>query len=428
MPVAIRAEGLGKRYRLGERQPYGSLRDSMMRALRAPVRFGRRARSGRGGDAARDSVWALDDVSFEIEEGEVVGIIGKNGSGKSTLLKILSRITEPTRGWAEVRGRVGSLLEVGTGFHPELTGRENVYVNGAILGMKRREIAQQFDEIVAFADVERFIDTPVKFYSSGMQMRLAFAVAAHLETELLLIDEVLAVGDAQFQRKCLDAMKTVSREGRTVLFVSHNMAAVQSLCSRALWVNQGALLQDGGTRAVVLRYLHESCDTRFEVMWSDRSTAPGNEAVRLHAIRVVRDNASADKPLRITDTFGLEFLYWNERPDVRLNLSINIFNQEGVCVFGTTTEHEPAWHGRSFPRGLFRSVCHVPGDVLNEGTYRVTLYVVQDSAIAVYTHEDVFAFDVHDAPERRKDWYGKWPGTVRLNLRWTTEMVAGREG
>jgi ABC-type polysaccharide/polyol phosphate transport system ATPase subunit len=252
MTAAIRADHLSKRYRLGERETYGALRDSIARALAAPLRSLRT-----NGGPPRELEWiaALDDVSFEVAEGEIVGVIGRNGSGKSTLLKILSRITEPTSGRAEIRGRVGSLLEVGTGFHPELTGRENVFVNGAILGMSRREIARNFDEIVAFADLDRFIDTPVKFYSSGMQMRLAFAVAAHLEPDILLVDEVLAVGDQAFQKKCLGKMNAVAREGRTVLFVSHDLTAVQVLCGRALRLALGRVQGFGAVATEIAAYL-----------------------------------------------------------------------------------------------------------------------------------------------------------------------------
>ncbi|NWG00637.1 MAG: ABC transporter ATP-binding protein [Thermoanaerobaculaceae bacterium] len=249
----IRAAGLGKQYRIGERQPYKSLRDSIMRALSRGVRH--RSRS------SQELIWALRDVSFAIHEGEVVGIIGRNGAGKSTLLKILSRITEPTEGRAELCGRVGSLLDVGTGFHPELTGRENIYLNGAILGMKRAEIERRFDEIVAFAEVERFLDTPLKHYSSGMYLRLAFAVAAHLDPEILLVDEVLAVGDVEFQKKCLGKMGEVARGGRTVLFVSHNLAAIRSLCSRGIVLAQGRLVFDGPAGDAVEAYLSRLAET-----------------------------------------------------------------------------------------------------------------------------------------------------------------------
>ena len=253
--IAIRADRLTKRYQLGQREAYGALRDSIAQAVKAPVRAVRRlAGQALGRPARRKWISALDHVSFEIGEGEIVGIVGRNGSGKSTLLKVLSRITDPTSGQAVVRGRVGSLLEVGTGFHPELTGRENVYLNGAILGMRRAEIRRKFDEIVAFAEVESFVDTVVKHYSSGMQMRLAFAVAAHLEPEILFIDEVLAVGDAAFQQKCLGKMQEVNRGGRTVLLVSHQMNQLRRLCTRCLWLQSGRLAGSGPAAQVLGAY------------------------------------------------------------------------------------------------------------------------------------------------------------------------------
>ena len=244
--TVIRADELGKRYRVGERERYLALRDLVTRRLAAPFRHGQKRQA--------DFLWALRNVSFDVKQGEVVGLIGRNGAGKSTLLKILSRITKPTSGWAEVSGRVGSLLEVGTGFHPELTGRENVFLSGAILGMKKAEIVKKFDEIVAFAEVERFLDAPLKHYSSGMQMRLAFAVAAHLEPEILLVDEVLAVGDLEFQKKCLGKMNEVARAGRTILFVSHNLAAVNALCSRSVLLEKGEVAMDGPTHEITTAY------------------------------------------------------------------------------------------------------------------------------------------------------------------------------
>jgi len=256
--VAIRCEGLAKQYRIGERESYKALRDVITDAFASPFRRLRSALRHSSNDSAwseKPNIWALKDVSFQIKRGEVIGIIGRNGAGKSTLLKILSRITEPTHGHADIWGRVGSLLEVGTGFHPELTGRDNIFLNGAILGMRRAEIIRKFDEIVAFAEVEKFIDTPVKRYSSGMYVRLAFAVAAYMETETLLVDEVLAVGDAQFQKKCLGKMGTVAKQGRTVLLVSHNMASIQSLCSRSILLEQGHSVRDGATADIVRDYL-----------------------------------------------------------------------------------------------------------------------------------------------------------------------------
>ncbi len=250
--LAIHAEGIGKKYIIGTRQEgYKTIRESVTQLAMSPFRIARGAFRGEG---RKNSFWALKDVTFDVAPGEVIGVIGRNGAGKSTLLKILSRITDPTEGFADIRGRVGSLLEVGTGFHPELTGRENIFLNGAILGMKRKEILRKFDEIVAFAEVENFIDTPVKRYSSGMYLRLAFAVAAHLEPEILLVDEVLAVGDAAFQKKCLRRMENVAEEGRTVLFVSHNMGAIRSLCNKGIFLDEGRIVEAGDLGSCITRY------------------------------------------------------------------------------------------------------------------------------------------------------------------------------
>jgi lipopolysaccharide transport system ATP-binding protein len=324
----------------------------------------------------------LDSLSFEVNRGEVVGIIGRNGAGKSTLLKVLSRITEPTKGRVELHGRVGSLLEVGTGFNPELTGRENVYLNGAILGMKKAEIDRRFDEIVAFAEVEKFIDSPVKRYSSGMYVRLAFAVAAHLEPEIMMVDEVLAVGDVQFQKKCLGRMSDVGKEGRTVLFVSHNMSALQNLCHRALWLSSGRIVGDGESSLIVSNYLKSGQQGISERTWSDPGSAPGCESVRLRAARVrslSHDNDSAF--ITVETTFALEFEYWNLEPDNYLNLSVIVYDEQGVVVFNTVPSEEPVWHGRPFPAGLFRTACVVPGGLMNDGIHTVELLVVKNQAL-----------------------------------------------
>src|SRR5919201_992278 len=294
--VAIRVEGLGKKYRLGANaQPYKTLRESLADVAAAPLRAASRLtrcpRAAREG-SHRPEFWALKDVSFDVRQGEVLGIIGRNGAGKSTLLKLLSQITAPTKGCIKMKGRVASLLEVGTGFHPDLTGRENVFLNGAVLGMARADITRTFDEIVAFAEVEKFIDTPVKHYSSGMYLRLAFAVAAHLEPDILLVDEVLAVGDAAFQKKCLGKMGSVAHAGRTVLFVSHNMPAIRSLCHRAILLQAGRQVMSGPASSVVASYLASGAEAPSERVWPDVPTAPGNVKARVHAVRV-RD-ASGD--------------------------------------------------------------------------------------------------------------------------------------
>jgi lipopolysaccharide transport system ATP-binding protein len=421
MKPIIKVEGLSKQYRLGAARPhtYDTLRDRLAGAALSPLKTLRR-RAARG---AGETLWALRGVSFDVEQGEVVGVIGRNGAGKSTLLKVLSRVTEPTAGRVDLYGRVGSLLEVGTGFHPELTGRENIFLNGAILGMKRAEITRQFDEIVAFAEVEKFIDTPVKRYSSGMYMRLAFAVAAHLEPEILIVDEVLAVGDAAFQRKCLGKMGTVAREGRTVLFVSHNMTAMQGLCGRVVWLEGGRVAEEGRADRVISDYLKTSFSAMSEQVWDDPAGAPGNEVVRLRGVRVRPLGGAPSDPITVRTPFVFEFEYWNLRPEAVLNLSIHLVNEENVVVFATAPVNEPVWDGRPFPAGLFRSSCEVPGDLLNNGAHRLNLLVVKDRSNVIYNHAEVLSFDVRENMEARKDWYGRWPGAVRPDLRWRTELV-----
>ncbi|MGB8644435.1 MAG: ABC transporter ATP-binding protein [Anaerolineae bacterium] len=422
--MAIQVEHLSKRYRIGLAQErHDTLRDALVAGVKAPFR--RLRRNGGAGEEA-GVFWALRDVSFGVENGEVIGIIGRNGAGKSTLLKILSRITDPTEGRAVIEGRVGSLLEVGTGFHPELTGRENIYLNGAILGMHKAEIEKKFDEIVAFAEIDRFLDTPVKRYSSGMYVRLAFAVAAHLETEILLVDEVLAVGDAAFQKKCLGKMGNVAREGRTVLFVSHNMAAVESMCHRVVWLDHGKVAMQDETGTVIGKYLEQVSSAYEEQTWPDPATAPGNDDVRLHAVRLRPADGARPDQLTVATPFDIEFEYWNRRPDVRLNLSLTLYNQEGVIVFVTTTATD-AWYGREFPVGLYKSVCRVPSGLLNDGMYRAVLRVVRDLGVVLYQRDDVIAFQVHDTPEGRGGYYGKWPGVTRPSLPWATELLESEQ-
>jgi lipopolysaccharide transport system ATP-binding protein len=417
----IRIEGLGKMYRIGGRQErYKTLRDSIVRSVTVPIR---RLCGIKFSPRNAESIWALKDVSFEVKVGEIVGIIGRNGAGKTTLLKILSRITEPTEGYAVIRGRVGSLLEVGTGFHPELTGRENIYLNGAILGMKRAEINRKFEEIVSFAEIEKHLDTPVKHYSSGMYVRLAFAVAAHLETEILLVDEVLAVGDAAFQKKCLGKIGDVVKEGLAVLFVSHNMAAVQRLCSRTIWLNGGKIMGDGDTCGIVATYMNTSLSPLTERIWADMPTAPGNDKVRLSRASVHPEGGSPSVPATIRTPLVMEFEYWNLIPNTYLSLSIRVYNEQGIMVFNTAPIHEPVWHGRPFPAGLFCSKCFVPGDLLNDGIHTVELLMVKDQGVVLFRQENLLTFEVRDEVERRGDWYGRWAGTVRPDLRWMTEFL-----
>src|SRR5688572_29746287 len=422
MTPIIRIQKVSKFYRLGsaQRPMYGTLRDALYDVARLRLRMPRRDEVANG----EKSIWALKDVSFEVPPGEVLGIIGSNGAGKSTLLKIVSRITEPTSGRAELYGRVGSLLEVGTGFHPELSGRENIFLNGALLGMRRAEILRNFDEIVAFSEIERFIDTPVKFYSSGMYMRLAFSVAAHLDPEILVVDEVLAVGDMAFQKKCLAKIGKAAEGGRTVLFVSHNMVAVQKLCSRVVWLKGGAVEEYGDSAEVIGNYLKTSYSAVAEQTWDNPETAPGNDQVRLKRARVQPAKGSNSEVIEVHTPLELEFEYWNLVPDAYLNLSVVVCDSKGSPIFNTGSGKEPVWHGRPFPKGLFGSVCTIPGDLLNDGTHRVHLYIVKNQTEVVYQLEDVLVFDVEDSARDRGAWFGKWQGAVRPNLPWRTELLS----
>jgi lipopolysaccharide transport system ATP-binding protein len=403
---AIRCESLSKRYRIGDAVRYRTLRESLMNAMTFPGRRSPRI------------IWALDDVTFDVKQGEVLGIIGRNGAGKSTLLKILSRITRPTRGRAVIRGRIGSLLEVGTGFHSELTGRENIFLSGAVMGMKRRDITARFDEIVGFAEVGAFLDTPVKRYSTGMYMRLAFAVAAHLEPDILLIDEVLAVGDAAFQKKCLGRVSDVAKSGRTALFVSHNMVAVQGLCASALRLERGRIVQRGDSHAVIHDYLRSASTELSSRVWSDEGTAPGNDLVRIHRAAVHSARGGDGHSITVRTPIQLEFDFWSLQPGRRLSISIHVFNESGTMVFDSGSAGDAP-----LTPGLYRATCHIPGDFFNDGTHSVKLNVIEDESRLVYSCEDILAFNVLDSSELRGPWFGQWGGAVRPNLRWTTERV-----
>jgi lipopolysaccharide transport system ATP-binding protein len=435
--IAIRVQGIGKQYRIGGRQDqYRSLRDSIMDALVAPFRRAGKLLRGQATGAAEldETFWALKDISFEVAEGEVVGLIGLNGAGKSTLLKILARITEPTNGYAEIRGRVGSLLEVGTGFHPELTGRENVYLNSNILGMCKAEIDSKFDEIVAFSEVEKFIDTPVKHYSSGMYTRLAFAVAAHLETEILLVDEVLAVGDVAFQKKCLGKMGEVSQQGRTVLFVSHNMFSIQTLCTRGILLKDGHIAMIGDINPVIHKYLEADGDQTGEVAWASPEEAPGDARGWLKAVRIVSDGRIT-KDVEIDKAFQVEVDYWNLEADAKRFVVVEIFDAMGILVFSASNmpsaSLEPdEWFSKTYSVGLFRTICTVPGILLNDGSYRITVKVLENNLPSlvgrdhIISAEHVLAFDVQESGAMRKEMpKGKWNGVIRPRLSWQTSQL-----
>lgn len=433
--VAVHVDHLGKRYRIGQREAYTTLRDMLSQATSASLqRLGAalrwHSRNGKARSmAVDDHIWALRDVSLEIKQGEVVGVIGRNGAGKSTFLKILSRITEPTTGHADIFGRVGSLLEVGVGFHPELTGRENIYLNGAILGMRRAEVARKFDEIVAFAEVEKFIDTPVKHYSSGMYVRLAFAVAAHLEPEILLVDEVLAVGDAEFQRKCLRKMGDVSRAGRTVLFVSHSMWAIQQLCSRAILLNGGAVDCVGPVADVTLRYLTLGLSQDGERAWTDVASAPGDDVVWLRSVRVCGTDGGLRTVFTVRDGVSVEIEYEVLRA-CPLDAYIFLYNEIGVCVLVSIDNNDSPWSDTVRPPGVYRSTCLVPPDLLNAGKFSVFVYISQnlDKAVMHVEERDAVWFAVSDVPDPagvRGNYQRSWPASVvRPRLPWTVERVA----
>src|SRR6185369_6630804 len=340
---AIEVEHLAKRYQIGGHRElqYKTIRDT----LASLVRRGETR-------SVRETIWALDDVTFSINAGEAIGIIGRNGAGKSTLLKVLSRITEPTRGHARLHGRVGSLLEVGTGFHPELTGRENIFLNGAILGMGKAEIARKLDEIVAFSEIAQFLDTPVKRYSSGMYVRLAFAVAAHLDADILIVDEVLAVGDASFQRKCLKKMEDIGQHGRTVLFVSHNLASITRLCSRAILLEKGHVERDGAAHEVVRFYLHSDLGTTAAREWPDPQAAPGNEVARLRAIRVRTHDGEVTEKIDIRKAVQLELEWDVLQPGHVLVPNLHFHNEEGLVIF-ITSDLDATWRRRARDAGRY---------------------------------------------------------------------------
>ena len=424
MSAIIRVQEISKFYRVGENNAqYDTLRDVVARSLRAPFARALAREKTNGSPERTDTFWALQNVTFDVSPGEVLGIVGRNGAGKSTLLKVLSRITVPTQGRVELYGRVASLLEVGTGFHSELTGRENIYLNGALLGMRKAEIARKFDEIVAFSEVEKFIDTPVKRYSSGMYVRLAFAVAAHLDPEILIIDEVLAVGDMAFQKKCLGKISSVAREGRTVLFVSHNMVAVKSMCTRAILLHAGKLTEDGPPAAVVNRYLGDGRVSRAEIHWDEPGQAPGNTTFRLQAVRVRNATGDVTSVLTTSDSFDIEIDYLNLAPGAALGATVLLFNSDGIHVFSSLSNREPKWHGRAFPTGSFRSTCRIPGNVLPEGRFDVSVVVWANNYTISHREDYVVEFEVHESKENRADYFGGWSGVVRPLLDWKTEHL-----
>jgi len=421
MTQAIEAEGISKRYRIGQMQAaYGTLRDSLVRST---ARL-----TGREAPPERQEIWALRDVSFSVREGEVLGLIGRNGAGKSTLLKILTRITTPTAGQAVIRGRVGSLLEVGTGFNPELTGRENVFLNGAILGMKRREIQRKLPDIVEFSGIDKFLDTPVKRYSSGMHVRLAFAVAAHLEPEILLVDEVLAVGDAEFQQRCLGRMEAFSGTGRTVVFVSHNMQTINQLCERVIWIDDGSIMDDGDPSEVVTNYLHSaSYATGAHISFPDDESAPGDELARLLSVRVVDSEGNLVETSDVREPVGIEIRYRLLRSGPPVFAKIRVVEPRGSAAFNALDVARQA--DESSEPGVYASTAWIPANLLTEGTTKVDVAICTLRAPKLHQRAQRYeavsftVFDPGDGDSARGRFTGQLSGAVRPLLEWSVDRI-----
>lgn len=417
--IAIRVEDLGKKYRLGQTVGYKTLRDGLTNLVSAPFRRRTSMTSVQTAVDSRNQVWALKKVSFEVKRGEAVAIIGSNGAGKSTLLKILSRITTPTTGYAEVNGRVGSLLEIGTGFHPELTGKENIYLNGSILGMKKNEIKRVFDQIVDFAGIEKFLDTPVKRYSSGMNVRLGFAVAAHLEPEILVVDEVLAVGDAAFQKKCMGKMGDIASQGRTVLFVSHNMLAVRNLCPRSILINQGQIEIDGDTSKVLQRYLGTDRETPSRVSWP-HDQRPGNRSFKINSITLKSPDSSPCASLEISKGGFVEINFEVIEDGGQANFYLGLYDSWGNCLLDSISNHERNFYGKPLQKGVYVTTCELPGNLLGAGTFSITIVGSRVHWADYFRLENVLSFSAIDDGVLRGDYYGIHLGALRPKLEWNT--------
>jgi lipopolysaccharide transport system ATP-binding protein len=416
--IAIRAEHLGKQYRIGTPAVnYRTLRETLTERFSAPLQ----RLTGGGGD----KIWALRDVSFELHQGQVLGVIGRNGAGKSTLLKILSRVTYPTEGTAEIHGRVGSLLEVGTGFHPELTGRENIFLNGAILGMKKTEIESKFDEIVSFAEVEQFIDTPVKRYSSGMYLRLAFSVAAHLEPEILVVDEVLAVGDAEFQRKCLGKMSDVAQQGRTVLFVSHNMSAVLRLTAEAMVIEKGCVALRGPTPEVVDFYLSRGFAEQGQRIWDVDEVPVGAAPFCPVSVRICNPQGKVADILRAVEPATVEVEYRLSAPITGLRVGIYLMSTRGEYVFTSFDTDEPEQYDRYAvrPAGHYISRCTLPADLLNEGRFVIGINASSFRVKRYFYDEQALTFTVDAAGAAGMQWPEPRLGPLRPRFDWQIEVI-----
>ncbi len=428
MTTAIRVDNLGKRYQIGAAEAkfrYNMLRDVLVDTVYAPVRLAKALVGKSDRRANKNFVWALKDVSFDVEEGRVLGIVGRNGAGKSTLLKILSRVTEPTEGTVTVRGRVGSLLEVGTGFHPELTGRENIYMNGAILGMKRTEIDKKFDEMVEFSEVGQFIDTPVKRYSSVMYLRLAFAVAAHLEPEILVVDEVLAVGDAEFQRKCLGKMNDVAQQGRTVLFVSHNMSAILRLTQEAIVLKRGQLIKRAPTPEAVDFYLSSGQAESGERVWEVDEVPAASAPFRPIRLRLKDRAGKVVDTVRSTEPVSVEWEYQLDAPVTGLRVGMYLNTMRGEYVF-TSFDTDDAKQYEQFgarQAGRYMSCCTIPADTFNEGRYSIGVNASSFGVRRYFMDESALSFNVDISGAPGTQWPEVRQGPIRPRLDWKIEKL-----
>lgn len=421
--TVIQVENLSKRYVIGhqKQERYSTLRDAIANSAKS-LKHKIFNSNQKFEDPSYEEFWALKDVSFEIKRGDRVGIIGRNGAGKSTLLKILSRITEPTSGRISIKGRVASLLEVGTGFHQELTGRENIFLNGAILGMSRAEIRKKFDEIVDFAEVENFLDTPVKHYSSGMYVRLAFAVAAHLEPEILIVDEVLAVGDIEFQKKCLGKMGDISQKSeKTVLFVSHNMSAIRRLCSRSILIDKGNIKSDGRTYKVLDNYLKEFFVSN-QSLWIGQDRL-GNNLFKLNIVKLRNSLGEYTSSINISESAFVDIFFTITEKGAKIQFAITVTNSNDECVFSSLSNLDTKYHNQPLDIGEYVSSCCIYGDLLNSGNYYISLNIGHETFNESIIVNNVLKFNAIDDGTLKGDYIGDFGGDIRPKLKWQTQKI-----
>ncbi len=403
----IKIENLGKKYMIGAKERYYSLRDSFTNIFKKKQ--------------SKKEFWALKNINLEIKKGEILGIIGTNGSGKSTLLKVISRITPPTTGRVGIKGKVAALLEIGTGFHQELTGRENIFLSAAILGMSRTEITEKFDQIVEFSEISQFLDTPVKRYSSGMYVRLAFSIAAHLDPDILIIDEVLAVGDINFQKKCLGRMSEIGQSDRTVLFVSHNMMAVKSLCGRAIWLDKGKIIMDGKAEEVVDQYIGNIGKNVFHRKWSNTCEAPQNANMIIEGIRLVDCKGETLKYLDIDTAFNVEIEYKIKKDRSHAGFNLMFFNKDNTCLLCNLNNFEKEWYGKPMTTGKYKSICKIPGQFFNNRFFNLSLAFFNKGFSDFVRFDNILKFEFGDGVVVRGDYLGEYDGLLRPKFEWETK-------